>query len=784
MKLPDVQAYRGASPPKAGKRAFSLLAPDSDNDGSSAISSSSRSSSTTSLGTAAAESTGASRGSPIAELEKAWAESPPGKGGGAQDANSHPRHPVYGEVPPSSAFSFAEDMLGISNISEEDDLWHAVEQGSQGLGEDLWPTLDQDSLREGDELWPDLDQESEGVPAEAGQEGNSGSGGGPGLVAGGDDDQRSAKVGLDNKDPVKREHVEEDSSSAGGRESPAACDLAKPADRPVGFPPLPLDPPPHVLQLLKLENGSVPKSEASSSAGIPDDDDGYNPPSRQNVVDEPPKPTDSGGGVKRAKEEIGTTPVSEAPESVGFAAEGFGGGGGGPAGGHGLPATGLGAGGGTLKQVLPRSHPRGHHPVYGVVPTLSSSRSFPFAGLGVPGGGGGDGGGVTMNGDTNQPLGGDGAQGPAKRTRLAAEGAREDVADDGGGRGAITGGDGGVVMKQELRAEAASATRGPVRRKKKAWVSLTADDTVGCPPLDPSPWPSQQTLPGDGIVATVVGSPEAGGDQLFPSTSRAVSPEQKHPVQSFYLQPPEPHPPSLHFNQQTYPQQQQQAEPPLPQEQQVHRRRQRQKNSSGGTCKHPGCGRGRTCGHAAGPGSKATYCTKHKRPGMVNLVTRRCADELCSTAPSYGFDGKRPTFCKKHRLEGMINVVSPRCIAPGCSSCASYGLMSGGGPKYCAKHKVRGMTNVVSRKCSAAGCDKTPSFGREGDSKASFCMEHKLAGMVNVVTLKCLAPGCRKAPSFGMENDRKASYCKAHMQAGMVNITYSRNGKTGSTVSV
>eukprot|EP00752_Nemacystus_decipiens_P011488 g10200.t1 len=202
------------------------------------------------------------------------------------------------------------------------------------------------------------------------------------------------------------------------------------------------------------------------------------------------------------------------------------------------------------------------------------------------------------------------------------------------------------------------------------------------------------------------------------------------------------------------------------------------KRGVGNRCEHPGCSRGATFGPRGGA-RRPTNCAAHKREGMVKITSRQCAEDLCSTAPSYGFKGKRATVCSRHKEPGMVNVVTPRCQRDHCGSCASYGHMSERRPLFCARHAEDGMVNVVSRKCLGVGCLKNPSYGHPGDRRASFCVDHHLAGMSNIVSPKCLAAGCNKAPSFGNHGAAKATWCKAHKQGGMVNLLYSRQLQKG-----
>eukprot|EP00903_Cladosiphon_okamuranus_P020457 g18777.t1 len=196
----------------------------------------------------------------------------------------------------------------------------------------------------------------------------------------------------------------------------------------------------------------------------------------------------------------------------------------------------------------------------------------------------------------------------------------------------------------------------------------------------------------------------------------------------------------------------------------------------GRQCQHPNCSRVPTFGPKGGA-RKTSHCAMHKHEGMVRITSRRCAENACLTAPSYGFEGKRASFCSKHKKAGMINVVTRRCQKDGCASCASFGYMEDRRPLFCARHAHGGMSNVVNRKCLGVGCTTSPSYGHPGDRRASFCVKHHLPGMSNIVSPKCRAPGCRKAPSFGESGDLKASWCKSHKRAGMVNTWYSRQLK-------
>ncbi|CAM9562707.1 unnamed protein product [Ectocarpus sp. 12 AP-2014] len=58
---------------------------------------------------------------------------------------------------------------------------------------------------------------------------------------------------------------------------------------------------------------------------------------------------------------------------------------------------------------------------------------------------------------------------------------------------------------------------------------------------------------------------------------------------------------------------------------------------------------------------------KHAKPGMIDLVSKRCGHLGCMKRPSHGKDGsKRPEFCAQHRQQGTVDIVTRRCDHPGC----------------------------------------------------------------------------------------------------------------------
>ncbi|CAN0480625.1 unnamed protein product, partial [Ectocarpus sp. 8 AP-2014] len=56
-------------------------------------------------------------------------------------------------------------------------------------------------------------------------------------------------------------------------------------------------------------------------------------------------------------------------------------------------------------------------------------------------------------------------------------------------------------------------------------------------------------------------------------------------------------------------------------------------------------------------------------------MRRECAQHQCTTMPTYGTaQSKKPEYCAKHRHPGMVDVLNRRCGHLACSKTPSYGL--------------------------------------------------------------------------------------------------------------
>ena len=90
--------------------------------------------------------------------------------------------------------------------------------------------------------------------------------------------------------------------------------------------------------------------------------------------------------------------------------------------------------------------------------------------------------------------------------------------------------------------------------------------------------------------------------------------------------------------------------------------------------------------------AKATHCASHGRElGMRDVRNKRCEGmgELgpCTVVlPLFGWKGDVPRFCAKHKKDGMVNLLSPRCVKceeQGVIKCPCYGNEGGRGT-HCA----------------------------------------------------------------------------------------------------
>jgi len=125
----------------------------------------------------------------------------------------------------------------------------------------------------------------------------------------------------------------------------------------------------------------------------------------------------------------------------------------------------------------------------------------------------------------------------------------------------------------------------------------------------------------------------------------------------------------------------------------------------GGThkkCQEDGCLLIASFGYNKILGTK--FCSKHKDPGMINLLCKLCH---CGKArPTYNYKGLSSNFCKDCKEEGMINVNDKFCK---CGSSKPTFNLPGLRPECCAKCRTNGMINVVDKPCKC-GKSSRPNF--------------------------------------------------------------------------
>ena len=137
--------------------------------------------------------------------------------------------------------------------------------------------------------------------------------------------------------------------------------------------------------------------------------------------------------------------------------------------------------------------------------------------------------------------------------------------------------------------------------------------------------------------------------------------------------------------------------------------------------------------------SHGLYCSEHKRDGMIDVKSRRCAEDGCKKQPGFNFEGEsHGLYCSEHKKEGMLNVTERRiCTEEGCKKRAFFNNEGESHGLYCSEHKKDGMLDVITRRCVEDGCKKIPAFNFEGESHGLYCYEHKNDGMINVRSRRC-----------------------------------------------
>ena len=162
------------------------------------------------------------------------------------------------------------------------------------------------------------------------------------------------------------------------------------------------------------------------------------------------------------------------------------------------------------------------------------------------------------------------------------------------------------------------------------------------------------------------------------------------------------------------------------------------------------------------PGSKTTearWCSRHKPPGAVDLIHRKC---VCGKhEPSYGLEGSKPLWCascpERPAEAEYLQKGKALCQCPKKKRPAHFWLPSEGGskPRYCSECRPEGSINVHESRCDCgSGSVKIYAIwdgNKDEKPKPTWCCKcpGKPEGAKDVVSMLC---ECELAvqPSFGI----------------------------------
>lgn len=58
---------------------------------------------------------------------------------------------------------------------------------------------------------------------------------------------------------------------------------------------------------------------------------------------------------------------------------------------------------------------------------------------------------------------------------------------------------------------------------------------------------------------------------------------------------------------------------------------------------------------------------------MINVKSKKCAEENCLTTPYFNYPGEKTgLYCNRHKKDGMMNVLSKLCEHEGCKFRATF----------------------------------------------------------------------------------------------------------------
>ena len=70
-------------------------------------------------------------------------------------------------------------------------------------------------------------------------------------------------------------------------------------------------------------------------------------------------------------------------------------------------------------------------------------------------------------------------------------------------------------------------------------------------------------------------------------------------------------------------------------------------------------------------------------------MVRVCATEDCKTSARFNHVGEQKgKFCSRHKEPGMVDIVHPHCKIEGCTTLASFNMPGESRGEYCSQHKL------------------------------------------------------------------------------------------------
>jgi len=150
--------------------------------------------------------------------------------------------------------------------------------------------------------------------------------------------------------------------------------------------------------------------------------------------------------------------------------------------------------------------------------------------------------------------------------------------------------------------------------------------------------------------------------------------------------------------------------------------------------------------------TSAAYCATCKKPGMVNIVSKRC---VCnSRQPCFNYpDDQTPVCCAKCMEPGMIHVGRVKCECG--KSVPKYNEIGEPSPKYCGLCKTDTMVNVTGQMCVTCKVSYA-AYNIPSERKVLYCGKCKLHGMEKVALRYC--PGA-EGTCMKQWNPKYRGYC-------------------------